>query len=54
MAPFALERQSLYLSLHSVWQSAAIACQSKPKLSDIRIAPVIFRFIDFTSFGKAR
>jgi len=29
------------------------ACQRKPKLREIRIAPVIFRFIDFTSFGNA-
>jgi len=30
-----------------VW---ANACQKRPKLREIKIAPVIFRFIDFTSF----
>jgi hypothetical protein len=30
----------------------ASACQKRPTLSEIRIAPVIFRFIDFTSFRK--
>jgi hypothetical protein len=33
--------------------NCASACQRKPKLRQIRIAPVIFRFIDFTSFGNA-
>jgi hypothetical protein len=40
--------------LHAAWQVfCASACQKRPKLREIRITPVIFRFIDFTSFGKA-
>jgi len=47
-------RHWTYFSRHRVWQSkpCASACQKRPKLREIRIAPVIFLFIDFFSFGK--
>ena len=46
---------SLYRWLHSSSQDTfgnpcASACQRKPKLRQIRMAAVIFRFIDFTPF----
>jgi hypothetical protein len=53
--PVALKHR-IYCSAHKVWQFDvwASACQRKPKLREIRIAPVIFRFIDFASFCAAR
>jgi hypothetical protein len=53
---FAESSHVLKLSQHKVWQSlplSATACQRKPKLREVRIAPVIFRFIESTSFGNA-
>ena len=42
-------RHWTYFSRHRVWQSkpCASACQKRPKLREIRIAPVIFLLIDF-------
>ena len=44
-----------YFSRQRLWQftPCANACQKRPKPKEIRIAPVIFLFIDFFSFGKA-
>ena len=50
--------QILNASLHAFWQGLfggggvvvwASACQRRPKLREIKIAPVICRFIDFVS-----
>jgi hypothetical protein len=51
----AKSRHWTYFSRQRVWQSrpCANACQKRPKPREIRIAPVIFLFIDFFSFGKA-
>jgi hypothetical protein len=53
---FAKFSQSIKLSKHKSWQGlplCATACQRKPKPRQTKIALVIFRFIDFTSFGNA-
>jgi hypothetical protein len=51
----AASRHWTYFSRQSVWQSkpCASACQKRPKLRKIRIAPAIFLFIDFYLLRKS-